>query len=400
MEQTTLAQGDFARTSGGLANQQRILGATFENVKATVGTALLPVVQQIASQMNAWLSDPAISNGLTNIATGIATFASNVISYIPQVISWFRQVGDWFMNNQGVIVAILAVLGVAVAAFGITTLAAIIPVVVAMLPLIAVMVLIGAAAYILYQAWTNNWGGIQEKTQAVLAFIKGIIQGALAAIQKFWADHGAQILASISAAWLAIQNIIGIAIGIIKQIFAIFQAAFSGDWYKFGELLRKAWDTAWNAIKTIFSNAWENLKTGVANLIKNVVNFFKTTDWGEVGKNIVKGIAEGITNAIDWVIKAVSGMARAIIAAIKGFLGIKSPSKVFEGLGILSGQGFALGLMKATGTVRIAGAGMAASAMGGVVNNSHVTNNLTVYSNSETASVVGDFGRMRAWARA
>lgn len=42
-EQTTDAQGDFARTSDGLANQQRILSATLENVKTNIGQALLPV---------------------------------------------------------------------------------------------------------------------------------------------------------------------------------------------------------------------------------------------------------------------------------------------------------------------------------------------------------------------
>jgi hypothetical protein len=41
-EQTTDAQGDFARTSEGVANQQRILAAQFENVKARLGQALLP----------------------------------------------------------------------------------------------------------------------------------------------------------------------------------------------------------------------------------------------------------------------------------------------------------------------------------------------------------------------
>lgn len=46
-EQTTAAQGDFARTSDGLANGQRILAAQFENVKTTVGNALLPVVTQL-----------------------------------------------------------------------------------------------------------------------------------------------------------------------------------------------------------------------------------------------------------------------------------------------------------------------------------------------------------------
>lgn len=42
VEQTSLAHGDFARTSEGLANQQRILTAEFDNAKAAAGQALLP----------------------------------------------------------------------------------------------------------------------------------------------------------------------------------------------------------------------------------------------------------------------------------------------------------------------------------------------------------------------
>lgn len=47
LAQTTTAQGDFERTSGGLANQQRILTAELENTKAEIGTALLPVVTDL-----------------------------------------------------------------------------------------------------------------------------------------------------------------------------------------------------------------------------------------------------------------------------------------------------------------------------------------------------------------
>ena len=46
-EQTTLAQGDFERTSGGLANQQRILAASIQDLQAKIGAALLPVVQAV-----------------------------------------------------------------------------------------------------------------------------------------------------------------------------------------------------------------------------------------------------------------------------------------------------------------------------------------------------------------
>ena len=51
-DQTSAAQGDFARTSGGLANQQRILAAQVENLKARLGQALLPVVQRLVTFIN------------------------------------------------------------------------------------------------------------------------------------------------------------------------------------------------------------------------------------------------------------------------------------------------------------------------------------------------------------
>lgn len=46
------AAGDFAKTSGGLANQQRILRARFDDVSAQVGTKLLPVVLDLLERFN------------------------------------------------------------------------------------------------------------------------------------------------------------------------------------------------------------------------------------------------------------------------------------------------------------------------------------------------------------
>lgn len=47
-EQTADAQGDFERTSDGLANQSRILKARLEDISAEIGTALLPIVTDLA----------------------------------------------------------------------------------------------------------------------------------------------------------------------------------------------------------------------------------------------------------------------------------------------------------------------------------------------------------------
>ena len=52
LKQTGDAQGDFARTSGGLANQQRILTAQIENTKAMLGEALLPTVLKVVAFFN------------------------------------------------------------------------------------------------------------------------------------------------------------------------------------------------------------------------------------------------------------------------------------------------------------------------------------------------------------
>ena len=51
-KQTTAAQGDFAKTSGGLANQQRILAAQFTNVQAQLGEKLLPAAVATVTFLN------------------------------------------------------------------------------------------------------------------------------------------------------------------------------------------------------------------------------------------------------------------------------------------------------------------------------------------------------------
>ncbi len=50
----------------------------------------------------------------------------------------------------------------------------------------------------------------------------------------------------------------------------------------------------------------------------------------EIGKNIVKGIWEGIKSLGSWIKDKVSGFFSGIVDGVKNFLGIRSPSTVFE----------------------------------------------------------------------
>lgn len=48
MEQTSKVQGDFTNTSDSLANSQRILGANWDNIQATVGAKVIPVLERLS----------------------------------------------------------------------------------------------------------------------------------------------------------------------------------------------------------------------------------------------------------------------------------------------------------------------------------------------------------------
>lgn len=68
-KQTSAAQGDFAKTSGGLANQQRILAAQFTNVQAQLGEKLLPAAVATVTFLNdsAIPAAVALGNGFAAI---------------------------------------------------------------------------------------------------------------------------------------------------------------------------------------------------------------------------------------------------------------------------------------------------------------------------------------------
>ena len=55
LEQSTNAQGDFARTSQGLANQLRILKGNWGDTLKILGENLLPIVTKVLQQLNKWL---------------------------------------------------------------------------------------------------------------------------------------------------------------------------------------------------------------------------------------------------------------------------------------------------------------------------------------------------------
>jgi hypothetical protein len=323
--------GGSAKAAGEtFAGQLDRLKNAFGDIQETIGGAILPVLQQFAEKALQYLGSPEVQDRIQQIAQAIADFAQQVVQWIPRAVEWIRNIVNYLQENRGVVVGILAAIGTAIAAFVYTTvIPAAVATITALAPAIAVMALVGAAAYLLYKAWETNFGGIRDKVAAFIAWLGPVIENV-----KAWLSvaipQALQFLRNAwSSVWNAIQAVVNTVFPIILSVYQAFKAAFTGDWYAFGAKLREAWDTLWKLVTQIVQNAWTSIKAAVKNLIDNVINVFKTTDWGAVGRAIIEGIANGISAGAGAIANAAKGAANAALQAAKGFLRIKSPSAVF-----------------------------------------------------------------------
>lgn len=90
-------------------------------------------------------------------------------------------------------------------------------------------------------------------------------------------------------------------------------------------------------------------------LINDFKNQFTTVNWGEVGLNIIKGIAAGLKNGAGIIKDAAVSAAKSAFDAAKSFLKIGSPSKLFRNeIGAMMAEGMVLGFEDETPEKRIA----------------------------------------------
>ena len=82
----------------------------------------------------------------------------------------------------------------------------------------------------------------------------------------------------------------------------------------------------------------------VPQVIRSIINAFTSIDWGSVGRNLIQGIANGISNAAGIIADAARSAAESAFNAAKRFLGIHSPSTKGYWLGDMYDEGVVLGI--------------------------------------------------------
>jgi hypothetical protein len=96
-QQTSAAQGDFQRTSDGLANSQRILNAQLSNIRTEIGEALLPIVLKLTQifSNNVLPVIQSVADAFSNRAGGLG---EGVFQFIDGVKLFLLPIIDGAIN--------------------------------------------------------------------------------------------------------------------------------------------------------------------------------------------------------------------------------------------------------------------------------------------------------------
>jgi len=290
-EQTSAAQGDFARTSDGLANQQRILDAQMENLKATIGQALLPVVLALVSTFNQLVQ--AVLPPLTAFITDKVVPAMDAVGAIIRTsvgpmleaaMGWFSGFGDSIDKQTN-----------------------------------------GPLNF--FRAWiTQNMPRIQK-----------IVDTVLSAITAFWEEHGAAIVAAVQTYFGWIMQFWEMMFRTLLNIVQVFLQVLTGDWEGAGQTLQ-------NIVRD-----WQTTLTNIMRqVVQAIADVWTSIDWGGIGRGIMEGIGNGLSNAGGWLADQARQAAWNALDAAKAALGIHSPSAVAAAeVGVPFAEGIGVGMQKA-----------------------------------------------------
>lgn len=132
-------------------------------------------------------------------------------------------------------------------------------------------------------------------------------------------------------------------------------------------------------------------------LITTFWNKFKEFDWGQIGRDIINGIKNGITNAASALGDAALGVASKVGGAFKSFFRIASPSKLMKEYGSFVTEGFSIGMVAEVPKVVQAAeyvSGSAASQFGQTAAMSnYATNNNTNNLNNQSSVTINIDGK-------
>ena len=229
MKQTADAQGNFAKEGDTLAHQQQVLSAEWGNMKATLGTALLPILTTVFTFLNntavpavkslfsafsgpggGGLSGIVAKLGLDKLGAALGTLGTvigtAVTTYLPPLQSKLTAMAPVVL---GLVQAVVG-LATAIASRLAPIFAALAPVVATVVGVIitnvtnvyrVVSAIIRTITAIINGDWAGAWSNAGQIVSAAKTLILGIVQGTAKILGSILTTLGGLVGRLFTAAW-------------------------------------------------------------------------------------------------------------------------------------------------------------------------------------------------------
>ena len=313
-ERVEITLGKIGGAAAAAATPFDILKSNIGDLAEVIGESLLPGTEPLAEDLNdivlgitAWIKEnPGLSQGIAAVSTVVVPL-SLVVGTLALGIAAVTTVIGPVMIALGVLAGLtgIGLLVAAIVAFNV--------------------------------AWNENWGGIQEKTEAVVDAVVGFLSDMGSKIEGF-INNLTDLFAPFSGMFGVIEAVrdmarewdgtwsgmLSVFSGIASDIGSMFSSAFGwllpdGALQQALHDIRREWDFAWDAIantsdiwgdmKREFNSAFDWLKSG-GSFIKDLINVSAIWDvvWGAI-----KTTGETIWNAMKTTVDTVWGAIKTTI---------------------------------------------------------------------------------------
>lgn len=335
------AAGDFARTSGGAANQQKIFAAQVDDLKTKFGQGLLPVLNTVLGFLTGTLmpglqslgdkiaptfdaigqkagpAKQALKDGWTfGGSAELQPDANPVVNILRKVGSTAADAKQGFTEFKNGVTGTFTDISAQASPFqqvmfglGSGIRENVIPAADGIRD--AFGGLLGKLQPIIEQVqtwlsgklqqWGPKFGEYANQVTAIIGgamdLISSIIHVVGDGISAFWSQWGSTILGIASAAWNMIGNVIGGALDIIQGVIKVATSIFRGDW-----------NGAWEGIKQITGGARDiivgiigGLKDAAVAIWNGIVGFISDKTQG-LRDGVVSGfnsLKDGVSSAMD-----------------------------------------------------------------------------------------------------
>ena len=369
------------------------LGGAIETAQISIGDALAPAIRVVAEALqglfNAFNSFPdgmkqfiAIGAAISAVLLGIVASIGVVLSIVGTAMQGFGALASVLASAGGMAGVFSSAIAVITGPIGIA------------IGAIAGLVAIGV---VLYKNWDEikaflsaTWEGIKAVAVVVWDGLKTYFTTIVNIYKTIFKTVWEGIKTVITTVWEGLKTAATAIFEGIKAYFTtvlnIYKTIFTTIWNTIKTVVFEVWNglktaatTIFNAIASFLSNVWNGVKTSVSNIVSSLSSAVQNTfnslrsaisnifggvrdtlvniwegikntarSWAssfvEIGKDLLRGIWNGMSNMADWLWEKVKSMLSGLTNKIKDFFGIRSPSRLFAEYGGYLSQGLAIGI--------------------------------------------------------